>query len=155
MRLYLCIHIIFYSLVWVCIITLFDVRKKLNNHILQCPDLKFIYGIEPLQIECHIIESFDVLFSKCNKKITDICIAITFYDKCMKSNNHILKWCNLEMHVRNQDITWYKIWKHLFPILLETCHFTPCAVNGYKWTIYILICTYSLWYYMSNGGISF
>ena len=48
-------------------ITLFDVRKKLNNQILQCSDLKFTYKIEPLQIDSHIINYSNILSSKCDQ----------------------------------------------------------------------------------------
>ena len=44
----------FCSLISICIITFFDVRTKLNNHILQYYDLKFTYEIKPLQIYCTV-----------------------------------------------------------------------------------------------------
>ena len=56
----------FPSLVVIFIITFFDVCKKLNNHILQYSGLKCTYDIEPLQIYCYILQSFNELFSKRN-----------------------------------------------------------------------------------------
>ena len=58
----------------------FDVRIKLNNHILQYSDLKCAYEIKPSQIDFHILHSFNVLFSKSNQFLNNICIAIIFYD---------------------------------------------------------------------------
>ena len=72
-------------------ITLFDVRQKLNNQILHCSDLKFTSEIEPLQIDSHIINYSNILFSKCDQYLNHICIKITYDDKRTKSNNHIIK----------------------------------------------------------------
>ena len=58
---------IIYSLILICVITLFDVRTKLNNHIIQFYDLKYTYEIEALKIDCHILKSSNVLFSDCNR----------------------------------------------------------------------------------------
>ena len=57
----------FYILISIFIITFFDVRTELNNHILQCFDIKCMYNIEPLKTNYHILQSSKVLFSKCNQ----------------------------------------------------------------------------------------
>ena len=40
-------------------------------------------------------------------------------------------------------------------ILLDTCHCTPCIIDGYTLNLYVLICAYSLWLDESNKVISF
>ena len=57
------------------------IYTKLNNNILQYYYVECTYNIEPLQINCQILQSSDVLFSKCNQVFNHICIEITFYDK--------------------------------------------------------------------------
>ena len=59
----------FYSLISILFIALFDVHTKLNNHILQCSDLKCTYKIEPSQIDCHIPHYSKVFFSKVKSKV--------------------------------------------------------------------------------------
>ena len=101
----------FYSLISIFIITFFDVRNKLNNHIIQCFDTKCTYNIEPLETNCHILQSYSVLFSNCDRIFNHIWISITYYYKHMKSKNHILQGCNLKMHLQNWDI---KVVKYIF-----------------------------------------
>ena len=57
------------------------VYTKLNHHILQFSDLKCTYEIEPLQIECNILQSSNVIFSKCDRFFNHICIVIKFHNK--------------------------------------------------------------------------
>ena len=61
---YLCKYILFNSLISIFTMNFFDVRTILNNHILQCSDFKCTYNIEPLQIDDHILQSSNILFSK-------------------------------------------------------------------------------------------
>ena len=70
----------FYSLILIGIIALFDVCVKLNNHVLQCSDIKCTYEIKPLQIEFHILQSSNVFFEG----------AIGFFDNIF-ALNHVLK----------------------------------------------------------------
>ena len=81
----------FYTLISICVITFFDVHMKLNNRILQCYDLKCTYEIEPLKFDYRILQSSNILFSKCDQFLNNIWITITHYDKHTNSNNHILK----------------------------------------------------------------
>ena len=81
----------FHCSISIYIIILFDVHTKLNNHIIQFSDLKCMYEIEPLQIDGRIIQSSNILFSKCNLFLNYICIIIILYDKLTKPNNRILQ----------------------------------------------------------------
>ena len=72
-------------------ITCFDLCRKLNNNIVQCSDLKCTYDIKPLQIGCHILQSFNVFFSKYDEFLNHIFTTMTFYDKGTKLNKHILQ----------------------------------------------------------------
>ena len=75
------IYILFYSLISIYTIELFHVRTKLNKHVLQYSGLKCMYKIEPLQIDCNILQASNVFFSKYDQIFNHICIAITFNDK--------------------------------------------------------------------------
>ena len=59
MRLYQCTvyAYYFYNLISILIITSIDVHKKLNNHILQCYDLKCTHKIKPLRMDYYILKS--------------------------------------------------------------------------------------------------
>ena len=74
----------------VCII-FFDVGTELKNNILKWSDPKYTYEIETLQIDFHILQSSNILFSKRDPILNHICIETTLYDKHTKSNNHILQ----------------------------------------------------------------
>ena len=87
-----------YSFISIFNIAFFGVHTKLNNHILQCSDIKFTYKIETLQIYWHIIQSLKVLLSNWDWIFNHIWIEITFYDKCTKSKINFLQWCNLKMY---------------------------------------------------------
>ena len=102
----LCIKVMIYA--WhglkPIIIAFFGVCTKLSNHILQYSDVKFMHEIEPLQIDFLSLQYSKVLFHGLIDFFNHICIAITFYDKCKKSKNNILQWCNLKIYAQNQDI---------------------------------------------------
>ena len=129
----------FYILISIFIITFFDVSTKLNNHILQCSDLKYMYEIELLQINCDFQQSSNVFLSNYDRFLNRICITITFYDKCMKSNNHILRWCNLKMCVRNQDITYILKIKSKTPLSRINRNM---SLYPFAWSMYIKLSMY-------------
>ena len=98
------LYIWFLVLIEICIVTFSDVRTKLNDHILQRSDLKCTYEIEPFRIDCYILQSSGVIFSKCDRFL--IILAL-------KSHSMI--------SVRNLSITLYNnvMWKRTFEINTE------------------------------------
>ena len=64
---YLCIYIPYLLIDIDSHYNIFDVRTKLNNYILRYYDLKCEYDIKPIQIDCHILQSSNVLFQSAIK----------------------------------------------------------------------------------------
>ena len=86
----------FNSLILIFIITFFDVRTKLNNHILQCSDIKYTCEIKPLQNYCQILHSSNVFFKWYQ--------TFKSYLNCNQIRWHTHK---IEHNLRELDITWF------------------------------------------------
>ena len=94
---YFYVHIIF--TVWSCflVITLFYVRTKLNNPIIQYSQLKFTYNIGPLQIYCYNLQSWNILFSNCE----------CFFKPYLLYNN--ILWLIYKIEQSHSTMMWYNV----------------------------------------------